>query len=137
MRTLAWIGLAALALAGTHSLVYACDHSAKAKAKATAFVISTDTRTLSVSVPTPAPVTAAGCESVVFEALKAIEAEMPAPPSPRVYHFVATGKQAEPSHPVVRTARAAMTLGRAIKTTVEAVMGSLVSAAAEKTAEIV
>jgi hypothetical protein len=74
---------------------------------------------------------------VLSEALKAIEAEMPAPPATRVYHFVAASRETEPSHPVVRTARAAMTLGRAIKTTVEAVMGTLVTAAAEKTADLV
>ena len=129
MNRVAWIGLVGLALAGTHSFVYACDHSKKG----TAVVISTQSEAAGALVP-EAPV---GCGTVNLAPVMTFEVDVPAHTNPRVFHFVATGRQAEASHPVVRTARAAMTLGRAIKTTVEAVMGTIVTAAAEKTAEIV
>jgi hypothetical protein len=65
------------------------------------------------------------------------EVGVPGHTSARVIRLVAPHNRPEPSHPVVRATRKALTLGRALKTTVEAVMGTLVSAAAEKTAALV
>jgi hypothetical protein len=119
--------LVGLALLGTHSFVYACDHSAKKTAVTT--VSGADAR-----VVLARPV--GGCKPVDLPMSFAFEVDGPGDMSPRLLHLVAE-RQAESVHPVVRTAKAALTLGRAIRTTVEAVVGTLVSAAAERTAAIV
>jgi hypothetical protein len=127
MKRAAWVGLVGLALLGTHSFVYACDHSAKKTAVTK--VPSCDARVVLAK-----PV--GGCKPVDLPMTFAFEVDGPQGASPRLLHLVAE-RQPESRHPVVRTARAALALGRAIRTTVEAVMGTLVSAAAERTAAIV
>jgi hypothetical protein len=129
MKQAALIGLVGLALWATHSSVYACDHSAP-KSAATTTVRCAPTRDLVAGPKTEV-------KAVAFAPVVTFEVGVPGQSSTRVVHLVGTHRRTESSHPVVRTARAAMTLGRAIKTTVEAVMGTLVNAAAEKTAALV
>jgi len=123
-----WVGLAGLVLLGTHSFVYACDHSAKATEAAEA----TPCKTVRTFV-----VTANGHATVEPAPVFSFEIDIPGRITPRYVRIIACEKTEPVAHSVVRTARAAMTLGRALVTTVEAVVGSLLNAAAERTASLV
>ena len=124
-----WIGLTGLVLLSAHSSVYACDHAANASNVADATECKA-VRTFVVTAPEsptavdPAPV-------------MAFEIDVPGRTSPRYVRIIACEKSEPSSHAVVRTAKAAMTIGRALVTTFEAVMGSLLNVAAERTASLV
>lgn len=101
---------------GLHSFVYACDHSAKAEApKAVAEVPSI---TVDVAVP--------------LDHMKVHRVSMVCSQS-----LVCDSTKPTPTQTVKRTARVAVTLGRALVTTVGAVMDSLVEAAVGATASLV
>jgi len=129
MKRLAWIGLAGLTVLGTYSLVYACDHSAQATVVTTASPQEHPRVVVTRSEKV--------CGTAAVAPVMTFEVDVPGRTCPRFVHFVATARPEPPANPVVRTARTALTLGRAIRTTVEAVMGTLVNAAAEKTASLV
>jgi len=123
-----WIGLTGLVLLGTHSFVYACDHAAKASETAEATPCKA-VRTLVV--------TADGRAAVESAPVMSFEIDVPGRTTPRYVRIVACEKTEPATHSVARTARAAMTIGRALVTTVEAVVGSLLNAAAGRTASLV
>jgi len=129
LLTLTWIGVTGLVLLSAHSSVYACDHTAKAS-RVTEATRCQAVRTVVVTVPD-------GRATVGPAPAMAFEIDVPGRTTPRVVRIVACEKTEPVAYVVVRTARAAMTIGRALVTTVEAVMGSLLNAAAERTASLV
>jgi len=129
MKPLISFGLVSLILASAYSSVYACDHTAKA-AKATKV---TTTATNGKTIRTLVVGATTGCQTVDRNAVMSFDIDVPGRTSPRYVHIEATqNDRPEPS--VFRTAIA---LGRALVTTVEAVVGSLLDAASEKTASLV
>ena len=133
MKRLITIGLMSLVLASAYSFVYACDHSAKAaKASgasaesATTVIAPTDAKTIRTLVVGATP----GCPKA--ESIVSFDIDVPGRTTQRYIHIEAVEIDDKPS--VLRTA---MTLGRAFVTTIEAVMGSLLDAAADKTASFV
>jgi hypothetical protein len=99
--------LAGVFLVGAYSAVYACDRSKKAQ---------TVRHQLEAA---PAVVVRAPVEN------------------PRVVCVDTRSQKCGAAYAVVRTAKAARILGRALVTTVEAVVGTLVQAAVERTAAVV
>ncbi len=98
-----------LFLFGVYSSVYACDHAKKAEV-------------VRHALDTPPPVL--------------VKVQVPGETTRRVVcvsRYESTGR----THAVIRTAKAARTLGRAFVTTVGAVVGTLVQVAVEKTAAVV
>ena len=128
MKRLISVGIVTLVLAIAHSSVYACDHTAKAS-KATKVTTTTSgktIRTLVVGATT-------GCQGVSSEDVMAFEIDVPGRTNPKFIHIEAT----EAERPGPSAFRTAVTLGRALITTFEAVVTTLLDAASEKTASLV
>jgi hypothetical protein len=124
MKRLLLVGLMMVALAIVYSSVYACDRSANA----TVVKSSTSgkiTRTMVIGATT-------GCETAEPTEVMSFAIDVPGRTTPRFVHIVACEKAGNPG-----TIRTAITLGRAFVTAIEAVMGSLLNAASEKTAALV
>lgn len=131
MKRLVTIGLMCLVLASAHSSVYACDHSAKAanasgKSEATTAIAPTDAKTIRTLVVGATPGGPKTAPVVSFDI------DVPGRTAHRYVHIEAVECNDRPS-----ALRTAMTLGRAFMTTIEAVMGSLLDAASDKTASFV
>jgi hypothetical protein len=132
MKRLVTIGLMALVVATAYSSVYACDHSAKASkaakvSKPTAVTETTNgktIRTLVVGATT-------GCQAV--ESVVAFDIDVPGRTIQKYVHLEAT----ETQRPAPSAIKTAVTLGRALVTTVEAVFASIIEAATEKTSRLV
>ena len=128
MKRVLTLGLMSLVLASVYSSVYACDHTAKAsKATKTREVVTTQGKTIRTLVVGAT----SGCSAV--EPVISLDIDVPGRTTPRYIHIEAV--QAEEKNPSVF--RTAMTLGRAMVTTFQAVMGELIDAATEKTAALV
>jgi hypothetical protein len=125
MKRLITMLFAWLVVAGIYSSVYACDHSTKTL-QVTASSNGKTIRTLVVDATT-------GCRATESEAVLAFDIDVPGRTTPRFIHIEA-GENGRPTTSVLRTA---VTLGRAFITTIEAVVGSLIDAASEKTASLV
>lgn len=127
MKRLAMGVLLATALGmawGLHSSVYACDRSQKAEA--TARALRAPTVTVDVLVPF------GQLRHIEFEHVTVVcEDDWGARPSG------CTAARSGAIETAVRTARTAATLGRALVTTVSAVVGSLVDAAVSATSGLV
>jgi hypothetical protein len=124
MKRLLFVGLMIVALGIVYTSVYACDRSANA----TVVKSSTNgktTRTMVIGATTR-------CETAEASDIMSFDIDVPGRTSPRFVHIVACEKPGNPG--AVRTA---ITLGRAFVTAIEAVMGSLLNAASEKTAALV
>ena len=132
MKRLITIGLMSLVLANAYSSVYACDHSAKASkavklSRSTVVTESTNgktIRTLVVGATT-------GCPTV--ESVVAFDIDVPGRTNPTYVHLEASNVE----RPAPSTFKTAVTLGRALVTTVGAVFASIVDAATEKTSWLV
>lgn len=130
MKRLVTIGLTSLVLASVYSSVYACDHTAKATKATNAKheVVTTTGKTIRTLVVGAT----SGCPAV--DPVVAFDIDVPGHTTPKYIHIEAARAEEKDSPSVIRTA---MTLGRALITTVEAVMGELIDAASEKTASFV
>jgi hypothetical protein len=117
------IGLIAAVLASSYSFVYACDHDSKASS-AQASAHAKTIRTYVVGATTRCNMT--GNAPVVT-----VDIDVPPQTACRLIHVVACDKSVVDQPSPLRTA---MTLGRAFVTTVEAVVGSLIDVATQKTA---
>jgi hypothetical protein len=131
MKRVILIGLASLVLAAAHSSVYACDHTANAS-KQTRVTRETVTTADAKTIRTLVVGATTGCRTV--DSVVAFDIDVPGRTVPKYIHLeaAATAKKSCPS-----ALRTAMTLGRALVTTIEAVMGELFDAASEKTAALV
>jgi hypothetical protein len=132
MKRLITIGLMSLVLASAYSSVYACDHSAKASkavkaSKSTIVTESTNAKTIRTLVVGATT----GCQTV--ESVVAFDIDIPGRTSQKYVHLEAT----ETERPAPSMLKTAVTLGRALVTTVEAVFASILDAATEKTASLV
>ena len=132
MKRLITIGLMSVVLASAYSFVYACDHSTKAckATKAAKIPVVTEStngktiRTLVVGAPS-------GCRTV--DSSVSFDIDVPGRTNPKFVHIEAL----EADRPAPSAFRTAVTLGRALVTTVEAVIATLLDAASEKTASLV
>jgi hypothetical protein len=135
MKRLITIGLMSVVLASAYSSVYACDHSAKAstaskeikeskESRVTASTNGKTIRTLVVGATT-------GCRTV--DSIVSFDIDVPGRTNPKFVHIEAL----QTERPAPSAFKTAVTLGRALVTTVEAVIATLLDAASEKTASLV
>ena len=125
MRRLILTGLTSLVLASTYSFVYACDHSGKD----TRSTISTQTKTIRTMVVGAT----SGCRVSDTARIMSFDIDVPGRTTPEFVHIEAC----EGQKPAPSAFRTAVTLGRALVTTVEAVVSTLLDAATAKTASLV
>ena len=133
MKRLITIGLMSVVLASAYSSVYACDHSAKASTASKEIKVvkeskvTTNGKTIRTLVVGATSGCRAGDSSVSFDI------DVPGRTNPKFVHIEAL----ETERPAPSAFKTAVTLGRALVTTVEAVIATLLDAASEKTASLV
>ncbi|MDH4035948.1 MAG: hypothetical protein OEX18_02090 [Candidatus Krumholzibacteria bacterium] len=110
------LGMALAVVIAFHSFAYACDHAVKTE------TTKIETYVPSLTVDVAMPLEAVRVGHVSFVCTQAIACDAAKPTTAQT---------------VKRTARVALTLGRALVTTVGAVVDSLVGAAVEATAGLV
>ena len=127
MKRLLMVGLLAAFVGSTYSFVYACDHSRKNLDSAANAPHAKIIRTVVVDATT-------GCKLNEKSQVMTFDFEVPSKAAPRFVHMMEREKATLESPSPIRTA---MTLGRALVTTVGAVLGSLFDAASQITASLV
>jgi hypothetical protein len=126
MKRLILVGLVSVVLASIYSSVYACDHSRKVDATASARhakIIRTYVVGATMS-----------CKDAGKAPVVSFDIDLPGGAAPQFMHLTAREREEMVAPSPLRTA---ITLGRAFMTTVEAVVGSLLDVASQKTASLV